>query len=170
MAAPDAAASRTRDSAAKTIEFVKLGFHDCSLNFTVKTGNVDVLPHFLDAAGPYNDFDPDRVLEALGEVLPRCMAAEFGRESSPVLSLEIPYWSRQAMHDKSRGMGRPLDETERREIAQRAVEALRAAGAETVSYSTVTAEGLDRHYLKEGEGMPETLPTQAALTVRGWWG
>lgn len=169
-ASHDPAVSRTRDTVAKTIEFVRLGFHDCSLNFTVRTGNADVVPHLLDAAGPYNDFDPDRVLAALAEVLPEAMGIEFGRESSPVLYVDIPFWTHQRMGDETRTQGRLLEEAERVKIAQAVVDALRECAAETVSYQTVTSQGVDRIYLSSGQGIPERLPIGAGLTVRGFWG
>lgn len=165
----DAAATRLRDSATKTIEFVTLGYHDVSLNFTVRLGRTESLADVLNAAGGYNNFDPDTVFIALADVLPKCMGVEFGREASPVLYLEVPYWSHQQMQDETHRQGSVLDEEQRLAILAEAIDALREAKADTVAVEFLSDNEHQRVYLKPGEKFKAPEGSTLGLKVRGWW-
>ena len=43
----------------------------------------------------YNDFDGERVAQAVEKLKGRVSGVEFGREGSPVIYLELPYWTNQ---------------------------------------------------------------------------
>lgn len=166
----DPAATRTRDTIDKTVEFVRLGYHDCSLNFTVRLGRTDSLADVLNAAGGYNRFDPETVFLALADVLPKLMGIEFGREASPVMYLEIPHWSHQQMQDETHRQGTALDREQRLAILDEAVAALRAAEVDTVAIEYLSDNEHQRIYLREGRDKDYELPEgNLGLKVRGWW-
>ncbi|MGC4077846.1 MAG: hypothetical protein QM702_12635 [Rubrivivax sp.] len=43
----------------------------------------------------YNEFDGERVAEAIEKLRGRVSGVEFGREGSPVIYLDLPYWTHQ---------------------------------------------------------------------------
>jgi hypothetical protein len=157
MAAHDPAATRTRDTIEKTVEFVRLGFHDCSLNFTVRLGATDHLADVFNACGPYNDFEPEAAFLALADVLQQSSAVEFGRQSTPILILEVPFWEHQQMGYTGPTMSSKLTRDQRREIGEAIVDGLRAASAARITYETVTTGSIDTVALGEGCNLPRLI-------------
>ena len=45
--------------------------------------------------GKYNNFDPEKVNEAMKVIWPVISYVQIGREGSPVLYVNIPYWDNQ---------------------------------------------------------------------------
>jgi hypothetical protein len=173
---PDSTETRLRAAAADLIEFVRLGFHDCSLDFKVRLGRADHLADVLNAAGDYNDFEPSRVFHALADVLPSVSSIEFGREASPVMYVEIPHWEHQAMGWDSKATGRVngerLDPEARTAAARKVADALKAAGADELSLEPDWNFGgtLNREQRWLGNGgadLPADL--EGTIKLRAWW-
>lgn len=63
----------------------------------------------------YNEFDGERVAAAVEKLRGRVSGVEFGREGSPVLYIELPYWTHQREESVpgSRGVKISDDENER---------------------------------------------------------
>lgn len=161
--------TRLRDTAEKLIEFVRLGFHDCSLHFTVRLGLPDRLGDVLDAAGGYNDFDPVRVRLEVELVAGELMSIEFGREDGPVLYVEVPYWSHQQMGwgGEPKGGGK-LAPRQRQRIGGRAIAALRCAGARSVSLVAGEQYGSAGLELRNPDALP--MPgDDVPLRIRATW-
>ena len=81
--------------------FVRLGF---GLNEGQRFQSTSFLTPFLRTtqAAPlirlvkeYNEFDGERVASAVEKLRGRISGLEFGREGSPVLYVELPYWTHQ---------------------------------------------------------------------------
>ena len=53
----------------------------------------------------YNEFNGERVATAVVKLHGRVSGVEFGREGSPVLYLELPYWTHQREEADTSGMG-----------------------------------------------------------------
>jgi len=78
------------------LEMLKYGFEENTrcLGFRVSLDSKDSLEDALNAIGPYNDFDPLRVFEAItsiGENLAPYNGVALGREYSPVVYLRLDY-------------------------------------------------------------------------------
>ena len=58
----------------------------------------------------YNNFDGERVASAVASLRGRVAGVEFGREGSPVLYLELPYWTNQ--REEAKGPGEKIAATE----------------------------------------------------------
>src|SRR5512146_2766031 len=174
---PSSSETRLRAAAADLIEFVRLGFHDCSLDFKVRLGRADHLADVLNAAGGYNDFEPSRVFHALADVLPLVSSIEFGREASRVMYLEIPWWEHQAMGWDSKATGKVngarLDDDARREAARKVADACKAAGADELSlepdYGPLGAVTRERVWLKAGGGADLPAEVSGSIKIRAWW-
>lgn len=98
-AEPEAAAPPTRREQA--LAFVKLGFGDAlaggfgSLNFRTEALSTDVAEDAVMLVAEYNAFVGMKVAGALEQLRGDIMYYEFGRESSPVLYVHLPYWTSQ---------------------------------------------------------------------------
>ena len=53
----------------------------------------------------YNEFDGQRVAAEVEKLRGRVSGIEFGREGSPVLYIELPYWTHQREETEPAGMG-----------------------------------------------------------------
>jgi hypothetical protein len=164
MSSHDPAETRTRDSIEKTIAFVRLGFHDVSLNFTVRLGATDHLADVFNACGPYNDFEPEAAFIALAPIFPKVSAVEFGRESTPIIAFEVPYWDHQRIGYTGPRMSSHLTNDQRHETAAAAAAALEQAGVSRVRYHLVTSTEED--YLRRIAGRDLS---GVGVTVRGEW-
>lgn len=51
--------------------------------------------HLIRLVKSYNEFDGEKVAQALAKFEGRVSGVEFGREGSPVLYIELPYWTHQ---------------------------------------------------------------------------
>lgn len=81
-----------RDSLAKMVRFVKLGYNDCSTDFRISIGDWESFKACIEEAGQYNRFDPTVVIAAFKNVFQEIDSVEFGREGSPVMYVHLPYW------------------------------------------------------------------------------
>lgn len=60
----------------------------------------------------YNDFDGERVASTVEQLRGRVSGIEFGREGSPVLYIELPYWTHQREEVVSVGPGTKISDAE----------------------------------------------------------
>jgi len=75
----------------------------------------------------YNDYDGNKVAKALGELNPKMIESiQFGRESSPVLYIKIPYWTNQAFDDK--GEKREYTDEEKKQFIKEVYNTFKKAG------------------------------------------
>jgi hypothetical protein len=58
----------------------------------------------------YNDFDGERVAAAVQNLRGKVSGVEFGRDGSPVLFIELPYWTHQREETTAEGMGLKIDD------------------------------------------------------------
>lgn len=80
------------------VEFVRLGYqHDTSFCFHSVLRDWDTFRACLEAAGGYNEFYPSAVVKAFAEVFDDLASIAFGREGSPVMYLDLPYWTHQRL-------------------------------------------------------------------------
>ena len=60
----------------------------------------------------YNEFNGERVAAAVEKLRGRVSGVEFGREGSPVLYIELPYWTHQREETVPQGMGTKITDAE----------------------------------------------------------
>jgi hypothetical protein len=104
---------RARDA----IEFVKLGYGDqFGLGFRSLYFRTDELTTAEAQEAmrniEYNGFDGNRVADAIEQFKGKIAAYEFGRESSPVLYVCLPYWTHQLEGEPHGKMGKHIDDAE----------------------------------------------------------
>ena len=79
----------------------------------------------------YNEFEGERVAAAVLQLRGKVSGVEFGRDGSPVLFVELPYWTHQREETRTEGMGAkiPDDENEKfvRELKRVFVSELKAS-------------------------------------------
>lgn len=86
-----------KEYARNTVEFVRIGYHDACIDFTVlfrefsgeSKNRFAELKKAIHAAGQYNEFEPAKVVSALDKVSNLIEQVQFGREGSPVLYLRL---------------------------------------------------------------------------------
>ena len=87
-----------KEYARNTVEFVRIGYHDACINFTVHfrefsetdaPNRFSELKQAIRAAGQYNEFEPMKVIKALEQVSNMIESIQFGREGSPVMYLRL---------------------------------------------------------------------------------
>ncbi|MEX8500037.1 hypothetical protein [Leptothrix ochracea] len=66
----------------------------------------------------YNDFDGERVAAAVSSLKGRVSWVEFGREGSPVLYIELPYWTHQREETDPTMKGTKIDDTQNNELVK----------------------------------------------------
>jgi hypothetical protein len=109
--------AQTRDA----LQFVALGYGDNrgfrSLNFRTEKLNTDQTQAVVRLVKEYNQFDGAAVAAAIEQFRGRISGYEFGREGSPVLYIELPYWTSQAeahaVQAAEAGPGRRIEDAER---------------------------------------------------------
>ncbi|BDI07279.1 hypothetical protein [Sphaerotilus microaerophilus] len=58
----------------------------------------------------YNDFEGERVAAAVQDLRGKVSGVEFGRDGSPVLFIELPYWTHQREETMIEGTGVKIDD------------------------------------------------------------
>jgi hypothetical protein len=96
--------------------FVRLGFGQQrgfqSTDFlTPRLRTVQAAP-LIRLVGPYNDFDGERVAAAVQGLRGRISGVLFGRAGSPVLYVELPYWTHQREETLADGPGSKISEAD----------------------------------------------------------
>jgi hypothetical protein len=96
--------------------FVRLAFNLDGKNFqsteflTPRLRTTQAQP-LIRMVGPYNEFDGPKVADALGAFRGKVSSVQFGREGSPVLYVELPYWTHQR-EGSIPGMGTKITDDE----------------------------------------------------------
>ena len=60
----------------------------------------------------YNDFEGEKVAAAVQQLRGRVSGIEFGRDGSPVLFIELPYWTHQREEPLTESMGTKIEDEE----------------------------------------------------------
>ena len=81
--------------------------------------------HLIQLVASYNEFDGIKVAQALAAFEGRVAGVQFGREGSPVIYVELPYWTHQREGATSSGAGARISD----EDNDRLVDELRSAFA-----------------------------------------
>ncbi len=112
-AAPTATSSPQRD----TLEFVRLGYGDShdlhvrSLEFRTECLSTSLMQQALRLVPEYNAFEGPKIADGIEKLRGEIMCWQFGREGSPVIYMQLPYWLSQAekacpaRHDSIRRSG-----------------------------------------------------------------
>lgn len=134
--------SRTTCPRCDLADLISLAYGDCQipprscrlLDFRSEpVTDFDVLCEILRLVGRYNRFNPSKVLSELEPLFPRLSGVEIGRAGSPVIYARVPHWTHQAIRWCEPGMGTPLTDHHRHEIARSFMEAMRRAQADELS-------------------------------------
>jgi hypothetical protein len=64
----------------------------------------------------YNSFEGERVAAAVQQLRGRVSGVEFGRDGSPVLFIELPYWTHQREETLTEGMGTKIPDSENEQL------------------------------------------------------
>jgi hypothetical protein len=151
-------------------EFIRLGFDGAgAMHFRIS------LPaDFDDAAaivnaGPngYNGYNPSCFLAELAPVWPDVCAVEFGREYSPVVYAVVPSWPHQANGSGYDPTGEPFAAAFQKITACRFLDAMKAAGADELSWRGHPSGGSVPEGWYEG---PASIPADVRVySMRAWW-
>ena len=60
----------------------------------------------------YNEFEGEKVAAAVQQLRGKVSGIEFGRDGSPVLFIELPYWTHQREETLTEGMGTKIEDKE----------------------------------------------------------
>lgn len=136
------------------LDFVRIGYGDVhdrparSLSFRTECLSTDIAKQAVLLVPSYNAFEGTKVAAAIESLRGELMCWQFGREGSPVLYAEIPYWTHQqekacpTRHDDAaaecpnRDDARKLSVDERTALIARVKKALEAAQADEVGFET----------------------------------
>ena len=76
---------------------------------TPRLRTVQAVP-LLKMVKQYNNFEGERVAAAVQDLRGKVSGVEFGRDGSPVLFIELPYWTHQREETKTEGIGVKIDD------------------------------------------------------------
>ena len=99
-------------------QFVLLGYGDLreknyrSLNFVTECLKTDQMSQIIPIVTQYNAFDGKKIAEALKQFRGKISCYEFGRAGSPILHIDIPYWTHQLEYYDGPKLGRRITEAE----------------------------------------------------------
>lgn len=123
----DAAAAPTTSSVYQdTLAFVRLGYGDShdlyvrSLDFRTECLSTSLMQQALRLVPEYNAFEGAKIADGIEKLHGEIMCWQFGREGSPVIYMQIPYWLGQAekacpeLHDKEDAQPCPRPDNDRR--------------------------------------------------------
>jgi hypothetical protein len=85
----------------------------------------------------YNNFEGERVAAAVQRFRGQVSGVEFGRDGSPVLIIELPYWTHQREESQIQGMGAKISDSDN----ERLVQDLRRTFVEELKASEFTIKG-----------------------------
>ena len=147
--------AKSRAELAVIAIFGTVGFPSISLDCTT-SGEILALADAIERQVPtYNDFKGSSVAAAIRELHGKglIMNAEFGREASPVLYVEPPYWTGQASNldrlgkdwDLAHGQSRKFTATERKIMFEEISNVLYRCGPDELGYCESTRSGTYEH-------------------------
>ncbi len=85
----------------------------------------------------YNEFDGESVAAAVQQLRGKVSAVEFGRDGSPVIFLELPYWTHQREETLTEGMGLKISDAENEKF----IEELKSVFVEKLKASEFSVKG-----------------------------
>jgi hypothetical protein len=141
---------------ADVVDVVRLG-QRVSRSFTVALANRATFDAVMALARAGNTFDPHQVARTIGTLFDDAMTVEFGIDESPVLSLEIPFFTGQHLAART-GHGERYTDEQRRDFARRVI-----AWARTMRADVITVE---QHLT---DAVVNDEPGEHPLRVRIWW-
>jgi hypothetical protein len=95
------------------------GYATRSLDFkSERVSDWQTLSEALRAIGRYNEFDPEKVLNALKQVWGDISSVQIGRESSPAIYIDLPYWDNQRIKGADSAAARRLTAEETESLVQ----------------------------------------------------
>ena len=113
------------------VQLVRYVYGDCngyatrSLDFkSERIRDFGTLSEALRAIGKYNEFDPEKVLNALKQVWGDISDVQIARESSPAIYINLPYWDNQRIKGSDTAQARRLEYAEIDDIVTKAKKAL----------------------------------------------
>ena len=74
--------------------------------------------HLIQLVKSYNEFEGEKVAKALAAFEGRVSGVEFGREGSPVIYVELPYWTHQREEAKPTGTGIRISDEENEKLIE----------------------------------------------------
>ena len=95
------AIARRRDRK-NAVDFIKRGYSGHMLDFRSNSMDPTSAKAMVRAIGYYNDFDHEAVNSAIDAVSSFVSGIAVGREGSPVIYVDIPYWTAQRATTKSK--------------------------------------------------------------------
>ncbi len=101
-----------------SIEFVKLGYGDLreknyrSLNFVTECLETDKIIQIIPIVKNYNAFDGKKIANVLQKFRGKVSCYEFGRAGSPILHINIPYWTHQREYYHGPNPGEKISDSE----------------------------------------------------------
>jgi len=102
----------------KIKQFFRLGYvNDVSLYFRVHVTSTNLAKELVDIVGRYNDFDQEKVKACLDVLKGKVSGYELGRECSPVIHIELPYWTHQREGNQKRN-GERIPESETKKLVE----------------------------------------------------
>jgi hypothetical protein len=149
-----------------TVQFIKLGY-DVSLSFRATMNNWETFAASLRAIGGYNRFNAEDVIASFRELFDNSMTVEFGRESSPVMYISLPFWTHQRKGSPSYGMGEHYTNEQRQDMARAIIDWARSVHADEISVSQFGSVGNrpDDVWVTPYSNAPGDNPYR----IRLWW-
>lgn len=149
------------DTVTDIVEFVRLG-QRVSRNFTVVLSSRVVFDAVMAAAMGANNFDPREVARTIGTLFDDAMKVEFGAKGSPVLYIEVPFFTQQRLAATSAKFGDRYTDEQRRAYTRQVITWARAMLADENSVQQ-DLFGPGNGVVVEGE------PGEAPHRIRIWW-
>jgi len=116
----------------KLVEMIKLTYEeDLALHLRTRRVKSETAEQLVEAIGPYNGFDPDKVKEIIRRFRGRVMGWEIGREYSPVIYVHLPYWTHQR-EDSAEAWGERIPPEEMEELKRELIEAFKEARVDEI--------------------------------------
>ena len=144
--------------AAEIVEFVRLG-QSVSTNFTVTLPSREVFDAVMAAVERVNSFDPREVAQTIGSLFDNAMRVTFGAEGSPVLYIEVPFFTHQRI-TASTGFGDRYSDDQRRDFARQVISWARAMRADEIFVE---------QYPETSGCVVEGEPGEHPHRIRIWW-
>lgn len=123
--------------------FIRIGYGlDDSINFqstemltpVMRTVQAQQLIRMVES---YNNFEGVKVANSLTEFRGAVSGVQFGREGSPVIYIDLPYWTHQREETPSRGMGVRIPRAETEKLVAR----LRTVFVDTLKADEFSVDG-----------------------------
>lgn len=155
-AADAAVAPSTGSLYRDTLELVRLAYGDShdlyvrALEFKTECLSTSLMQRAVRLVPEYNAFDGAKIAEAIEKLRGEIMCWQFGREGSPVIYMQIPYWLSQSeracpdLHDKEGAQlcekaadDRRLTQAETADLTKRATALFQSLHADEMAFDPI---------------------------------